>query len=58
MNSGNHDIYYSCGLGTIINVEEDEKLLLQVLCRRITRFSDGIQNLEIWESVRVTKDFS
>jgi hypothetical protein len=36
-------------LGMIINIEENEKLILQVLYRRITRFSDGIQKLEIWD---------
>jgi hypothetical protein len=58
MNAGNYDIYYSCGcqLGMIIDIEEDDKLFLQVLYRRITRFSDGILKLLIWESVWVTTD--
>jgi hypothetical protein len=41
----------------VINVEKDEKLFLQVLYRQITRFSDRIPNLEIWESVWVTNRF-
>jgi hypothetical protein len=41
----------------VINVEEDGKQFLQVLYRRITSFLDGIPNLEISESVWVTKDF-
>jgi hypothetical protein len=50
-------IIKSCGLGTIINVEEGKKQFLEVLYRRITRFLNGIQKLEIWESLWVTKDF-
>jgi hypothetical protein len=43
MNSGIYEIYYSCGLGMILNIEEDEKLFLQVT-DRLLDFQTGYKS--------------